>query len=75
MKNERLKKLCIYVGDDWVDVVRIHVLPYDGGVKYIVRNVEEEDVYAFDDINSALEFIMSEYIVCDGCKLRIGECP
>jgi hypothetical protein len=74
MKNERLKKLCVYdARGDWVDIIRIHIIDCADGVKYIVRNVEEEDVYAFDDINSALEFIRKEYV--DKPSLRIGECP
>jgi len=72
----KLKNICLYgAGGDWVDIIRIHPIPCDGGVKYIVRNVEEEDVYAFDDINSALEFIAAEYIASKPSQLRIGECP
>jgi hypothetical protein len=75
MKNERLKKLCIYMGDDWVDIIRIHPIPCDGMIRYVVHHVEEEDLHIFDSVSEALEFIVTEYVACDSCKLRIGECP
>jgi len=45
MTTQKLKKYCIYAGDEWMDIIRIHPVPCDGGVKYIARNVEEEDLY------------------------------
>jgi len=74
MKNERLKKLCVFTGDDWVDVVRIHVLPHDGATYYIVHHMEEEDLHAFGSVEEALEFIKREYVDVKS-RLHIGECP
>jgi hypothetical protein len=72
--ESKLRKYCLYAGDEWVDVIRIHTVPCDGMLRYIVRNVEEEDVYIADSVEEALELIMREFVATDR-SLRIGECP
>ena len=71
----RLRKYCIFKEQEWIDVIRIHEVPCDGMIRYVVHHVEEEDLHVFDSVSETLEFIATEYVVCDGCKLRIGECP
>jgi len=71
----RLRKYCIFKEQEWIDVIRIHEVPCDGMIRYVVHHVEEEDLHVFDSVSEALEFIATEYVVCDSCKLRIGECP
>jgi hypothetical protein len=43
-------------------------------IRYVVRHTEEEDMWIFDSIQEALEFITRELVVADR-PLRIGECP
>jgi len=71
----KLRKYCVFRGHEWIDTIRIHEVPCDGMIRYVVHHVEEEDLHVFDSVSEALEFIATEYVVCDGCKLRIGECP
>jgi len=72
MNAQRLKKYCVFKGQEWIDVIRIHALPAGG---YIVHHTEEEDLHLFDSIQEALEFIATEYIASKPSQLRIGECP
>jgi len=69
----RLRKYCIFRGQEWIDTIRIHEVPCDGMIRYIVHHTEEEDLWVFDSPSEALEFIARELVVAD--KLRIGECP
>jgi hypothetical protein len=73
--ESKLRKYCLYAGDDWVDVIRIHPVPCDGMIRYVVRHTEEEDMWIFDSIQEALEFIATEYIDSKPSRLHIGECP
>ena len=50
-----LRKLCVYDGDVWVDTLRIHEVPCDGMIRYILHHVEDEDLYVFDSIDEALQ--------------------
>jgi hypothetical protein len=72
--ESKLRKYCLYAGGEWVDTIRIHPVPCDGMIRYIVRHTEEEDMWIFDSIQEALEFITRELVAADK-PLRIGECP
>jgi hypothetical protein len=73
--SARLRKYCLYAGGaEWVDTIRIYAIGCDGMVRYIVQNVEEEDLYVFDSVAEALEFVKKEYID-NKLYLKIGECP
>jgi hypothetical protein len=50
-----LNKLCIYVGEDWIDVLRIYEVPCNGMIRYVLHHIEDEDMYVFDSIKDALE--------------------
>ena len=67
-----LSKLCVYAGE-WIDTIRIHKVPCDGAIRYVVHHTEEEDLWVFDTVEEALKFIERELVVAD--RLRIGECP
>jgi hypothetical protein len=69
--NAKLRKYCIFKGGEWIDIIRIHALPAGG---YIVHHVEEEDLWIFDSLEEALEFVVREFVVTDK-PLRVGECP
>jgi len=75
MIAHKLRKYCLYAngGAEWVDIIRIYVIGCDGMVMYIVRHTEEDDLYVFDSMSEALEFIKREYV--DKLYFRIGECP
>jgi len=74
MTAPRLRKYCVYKGDEWIDIVRIYEMPCDGMIRYVVRHMEEEDMWVFDSPLEVLEFVRHEFIVADK-PLRIGECP
>jgi len=67
-----LSKLCVYAGE-WIDTIRIHKCECDGAIRYIVHHTEEEDLWVFDSIKEALEFIERELVAVD--RLSVGECP
>jgi len=72
---QKLKKLCLYAdgGSEWIDIIRIYAVGCDGMVRYVVRHMEEEDLYVFDSMSEALEFVKKEYI--DKSFIKVGECP
>ncbi len=73
MQVQKLRNLCVYAGGEWVDVVRVHPVPCDGMIRYVVRHMEEEDMWIFDSASEALEFVKKELV--DKLDLKIGECP
>jgi len=69
----RLKMLCIYDGEDWVDVLRVYEVPCNGMIRYILHHIEDEDMYVFDSIKDALEAAGRR--VSFSNVPRIGRCP
>jgi len=69
-----LKKHCVYSGPTWIDTVRIYEVPCDGMIHYVVRHMEEEDIWVFDDVEEALKFIAREFVDAE-VPLRVAECP
>jgi len=74
MNAQRLKKYCVFKGQEWIDIIRIYAVGCDGMIRYVVRHMEEEDMWIFDSLSEALEFITRELVVADR-PLRVGECP
>jgi hypothetical protein len=73
----KLRKYCLYAngGAEWIDIVRIYAVGCDGHMLYVVRHMEEgDDLYAFESISEALEFIKREFLD-DKLFLKVGECP
>jgi len=70
----RLRKLCIYAGDEWISVIRLYSIECGGGSKYLLLDVEEEAIYAFDRMEDAVAFAKHEYIG-ERLFIKIGECP
>jgi len=70
----RLRKYCIFRGQEWIDVIRIHEVPCDGMIRYVVHHTEEEDLWVFDSVEEMLEFVAREFVATDK-PLRVGECP
>jgi hypothetical protein len=69
-----LRKLCVYDRTGgWVDIVRLYEMPCDGVLRYVVRHMEEEDMWVFDRLKDALEFISRELVAVG--PLYAGECP
>jgi len=73
MNAQRLKKYCVFKGQEWIDIIRIYAIPCDGMIRYLVRHMEEEDMWIFDSVEEALEFVKREFV--DKLYLKIGECP
>ncbi len=67
-----LKKLCVYDGEEWIDVLRIHEVPCDGMLRYILHHIEDEDLYVFDSLAELLEAARRR-VALD--KPRIDKCP
>jgi len=77
----KLKMLCVYAGEAWFDWVRIYEVPCYGLIfapRYVVEYIGDENMWVFDDVKEALEFIAREFVVVDvdvGGPLRVAECP
>jgi hypothetical protein len=67
-----LKKLCVYDGEEWVDVLRIYEVPCDGMLRYILRHIEDEDLYVFDSLGEVLEAARRRVAMESP---RVGPCP
>jgi hypothetical protein len=67
-----LSKLCIYDGEDWVDVLRVYEVPCDGMIRYILRHIEDEDLYVFDSLRDVLEAAGRRVALG---RPRIDKCP
>jgi hypothetical protein len=76
MQVQKLRKYCLYAGGgaEWIDTIRIYAVGCDGMIRYVVRHMEEEDLYVFDSVSEALEFVGREFVDVGG-PLRVGECP
>jgi len=69
-----LEKSCVYAGPTWIDTIRIYRMRCGGKIRYVVRHMEEEDLWVFDDVKAALEFIVRELVAVSE-PLHVGECP
>jgi len=67
-----LSKLCIYDGEDWVDVLRVYEVPCDGMLRYVLHHIEDEDMYVFDRLEEVLE-AAGRRVALD--RPRIDKCP
>jgi hypothetical protein len=67
-----LKKLCVYDGDEWVDVLRIYEVPGGGMMRYILHHIEDEDMHIFDSVKEALEKAAKRVSLN---APRVGPCP
>ncbi len=67
-----LSKLCIYDGEDWVDVLRVYEVPCDGMLRYILHHIEDEDMYVFDSLRDVLE-AAGRRVTLE--SPRVGPCP
>ena len=70
----KLNKFCIYAGDEWISGIRLYSIGCGGGSKYLLLDVDEGTIYAFDRIEDAVAFAKREYIG-ERLFIRIGECP
>jgi hypothetical protein len=69
----KLKMLCVYDGEEWVDTLRIYEVPCDGMPRYILHHIEDEDMYIFDSVGEALEAATRR--VSFSNTPRVGPCP
>jgi hypothetical protein len=68
----RLKMLCIYDGEDWVDVLRVYEVPCNGALRYILRHIEDENLLIFDSLRDVLE-AAGRRVTLE--SPRVGPCP
>ncbi len=47
----KLKMLCVYDSETWVDTLRIYETPCG----YILHHIEDEDMYVFHSLEEVLE--------------------
>ncbi len=69
----KLKMLCIYDGEEWIDTLRIYEVPCNGMIRYVLRHIEDEDMYIFDSLRDLLEAAGGR--VALGRSARVGPCP
>ncbi len=68
----KLKMLCIYDGEDWVDVLRVYEVPCNGMIRYVLRHIEDEDLHVFDSLAELLE-AAGRRVTLE--SPRVGPCP
>jgi len=69
----KLKMLCVFDGEEWVDTLRIYEVPCNGMLRYILHHIEDEDMYVFDSVGEALEAAARR--VSFSNAPRVGGCP
>jgi len=69
----KLKMLCVYDGETWVDILRIYEVPCDGALRYVLRHIEDEDLHIFDSLNEALQ-AATRRVAFENMP-RVGPCP
>jgi hypothetical protein len=69
----KLKMLCIYDGEEWVDTLRIYEVPCNGMIRYILRHIENEDMHIFDSVGETLEAATRR--VSFSNAPRVDKCP
>jgi hypothetical protein len=67
-----LGKLCIYDGEEWVDVLRVYEVPCNGALRYILHRIEDEDLFIFDSLRDVLE-AAGRRVALE--SPRVGPCP
>ena len=67
-----LSKLCIYDGEDWVDVLRVYEVPCNGALRYVFHHIEDEDLFIFDSVKEVLEAARRRVTLESP---HIGPCP
>ncbi len=69
----KLKMLCIYDGEEWVDTLRVYEVPCNGALRYILHHIEDEDMFIFDSVKEVLEAAGRR--VALGRSARVDKCP
>ena len=69
----RLKMLCVFDGEEWVDTLRVYEVPCNGALRYILHHIEDEDMYIFDSLRDVLEAAARR--VSFSNAPRAGPCP
>jgi len=69
----KLKKLCVYDGEEWVDTLRIYEVPCNGMLRYVLHHIEDEDMHIFDSLKEALEAATRRVSFSNGP--RASACP
>jgi hypothetical protein len=68
----KLRKLCIYDKDEWIDVLRVYVIGCDGMLLYVLHHIEDEDMYVYYNVKELLEAARRRVAMDEP---RLGPCP
>jgi hypothetical protein len=68
----KLKMLCVFDGEEWVDTLRVYEVPCDGMFRYILQHIEDEDLLIFDSLEEVLEAAGRRVALG---RPRIDKCP
>jgi hypothetical protein len=66
----RMKMMCVYDGEEWVDTLRIYEVPTGG---YVLHHIEDEDLHFFHTVEEALK--RAQRRVSFNSVPRVGQCP
>jgi hypothetical protein len=69
----KLKMLCVFDGEEWVDTLRIYEVPCNGMLRYVLHHIEDEDMYIFDSVGETLQ-AASRRVGFSNAP-RTGPCP
>jgi hypothetical protein len=65
----KLKMLCVYDGEVWVDTLRLYEVPCG----YVLRHIEDEELHIFDSLDEALQ-AATRRVAFENAP-RVGPCP
>ncbi|MFZ8808109.1 MAG: hypothetical protein ACO2PN_08375 [Pyrobaculum sp.] len=66
----KMKMMCVYDGEEWVDTLRIYEVPTGG---YVLMHIEDEGLHFFHSIEEALQVATRR--VSFNEVPRVGSCP
>jgi hypothetical protein len=66
----KMKMMCIYDGEEWVDTLRIYEVPTGG---YVLLHIEDEELHFFYNIDETLQAATRR--VSFNSVPRVDTCP
>ncbi|MFZ8811896.1 MAG: hypothetical protein ACO2PN_27830 [Pyrobaculum sp.] len=66
----KMKMICVYDGEEWVDTLRIYEVPTGG---YVLMHIEDEDLHFFYTVGDVLK-AATQRVAFENTP-HIGPCP
>jgi len=66
----KMKMMCLYDGEEWIDTLRIYEVPTGG---YVLMHIEDEDLHFFNSVEEAVK-AATKRVTFDNPP-RVGPCP